>query len=153
MVGYAGLPRLLGRTILPAAVGALLTAPAAAWLIGLNHRVNQAQQNLSNLNFTAALAMLVFVLAVLPLGSWLILWTVRTPASGKVMLLGWICTLVLVLTFAGGTQPYWAYGLCALGGYGVSGLAVALLDRPAPTGPRSEAGTTDPLPGQGLRDL
>jgi hypothetical protein len=46
MVGYAGLPRLLGRTILPAAVGALLTAPAAAWLIGLNHRVNQAQQNL-----------------------------------------------------------------------------------------------------------
>ena len=134
MVGCTRLPQLLWRTILPAVVGALLTAPAAAWLIGLNHRVNQAQQNLSNLNFTAALAMLVFVLAVLPLGSWLILWAVRNPASGLVMLFGWICPLVLVLTFAGGTQPYWVYGLCALGGYGVAGLALALFDRPARTG-------------------
>ena len=69
--------------------------------------------------------MLVFALAVLPLGSWLVLWIVRTPASGWVILFGWLCTLVLVLTLAGGTRQYWVYGLCALGGYGVAGLACA----------------------------
>jgi len=137
LVRHTRLLRLLWRTILAAVVGALLVAPAAAWLIGLNQRVNQAQQNGSNLNFTAVLAMLVFALAVLPLGSWLVLWIARTPASGLVVLFGWLLTLVLVLAIAGGTRPYWVYGLCALSGYGVAGLAVGLLDRPPPTGPHS----------------
>ena len=130
MVSYARLSELLWRTVLPAAVGGLIVAPGAAWLIDLNHRANAAQQNGSALNFTPALLMLVFALAVLPLGSWLVLWIARTPASPLVMLVGWICSLLFSLTFAGGDHPYWTYGLCALVGYGMAGLATALLVPP-----------------------
>ena len=106
-------------------MGAALTSAGAAWLIGLDQRVNRAQQGRNIMDFTAALAMLVFVFAVLPLASWLVLRAVRTPAPGSVMLFGWLGTLVLVLASAGGTRPYWVYGLCALAGYGLAGVGGA----------------------------